>query len=133
MFKHSDRLCCVGGIPASNQLDTLLVVDIEREFQSVIDRDHDLLPPSVKIEVMERIIAIATELAVEGREGRPIGTLFVIGDSKRVTAMVKPLVLNPFHGYKEEDRNILNPFMDETIKEFSQMDGCFVIQGDGVV
>jgi diadenylate cyclase len=133
LFKHSDRLCCVGGIPASNQLDTLMVVDIEREFQSVIDRDHDLLPPSVTVEVMERIIAIATELAVEGREGRPIGTLFVLGDSKKVAGMVKPLVLNPFHGYKEEDRNILNPFMDETIKEFSQMDGCFVIQGDGVV
>lgn len=133
LFKHSDRLCCVGGIPASNQLDTVMVVDIEREFQSVIDRDHDLLPPNVKIEVMERIIAIATELAVEGREGRPIGTLFVIGASERVCGMVKPLVLNPFHGYKEEDRNILNPFMDETIKEFSQMDGCFVIRGDGVV
>jgi len=42
-------------------------------------------------------------------------------------------VLNPFYGYKEEDRNILNPFMDETIKEFSSIDGAFVIRGDGVV
>lgn len=133
LFKHSDRLCCVGGIPASNQLDTLMVVDIEREFQSVIDRDNDLLPPSVKIEVMERLIAIATELAVEGREGHSVGTLFVIGDAKKVATIVKPLVMNPFYGYKEEDRNILNPFMDETIKEYSQMDGCFVIQGNGVV
>src|SRR5690606_1504400 len=38
-----------------------------------------------------------------------------------------------FYGYKEEDRNILNPFMDETIKEFSVIDGCFVIRGDGVI
>jgi diadenylate cyclase len=133
LFKHNDRLCCVGGIPASNQLDTLMMIDIEREFQSVIDKENDLLPPSVKIEVMERLIAIATELAVEGREGHPIGTLFVVGDAAKVSSMVKPLVLNPFFGYKEEDRNILNPFMDETIKEFSQMDGCFVIRGDGVV
>ncbi|MFW6354185.1 MAG: PTS sugar transporter subunit IIA, partial [Verrucomicrobiota bacterium] len=133
LFKHNDRLCCVGGLPASNQFDTVMVVDIEREFQSVIDRENDLLPKSVKIEVMERIIAIATELAVEGREGRAVGTLFVLGDSSKVMGMIKPLVLNPFYGYKEEDRNVLNPFMDETIKEFSQMDGCFVIRGDGVV
>ena len=47
--------------------------------------------------------------------------------------LIKPLVLNPFYGYKEEDRNILNPFMDETVKEFSSIDGAFIIRGDGVV
>jgi diadenylate cyclase len=133
IFKHNDRLLCVGGIPSSNQLDTLMVVDIEREFQSVIDRENDLLPPSVKIEVLERIIAISTELSVEGREGKPVGTLFVIGDTEKVNSMVKPLVLNPFYGYRMEDRNILNPFMDETIKEYSVIDGGFVIRGDGVI
>jgi len=133
IFKHNDRLLCIGGIPASNQLDTLMVVDIEREFQSVIDRENDLLPPSVKIEVLERMIAIATELSVEGREGKPVGTMFVIGDTERVNNMVKPLVLNPFYGYRMEDRNVLNPFMDETIKEYSVIDGGFVIRGDGII
>jgi diadenylate cyclase len=133
VFKHSDRLLCVGGIPSSNQLDTLMVVDIEREFHSVIDRENDLLPPSVKIEVLERLIAIATELSVEGREGKPVGTLFAVGDTDRVNSMVKPLVLNPFYGYRKEDRNVLNPFMDETIKEYSVIDGGFVIRGDGTI
>src|SRR5690606_4365859 len=98
----------------------------------VITRE-DLLPESVKIEVVERMLGIATELAVEGREGRPVGAMFVLGDTGRVNTMVKPLVLNPFYGYREEDRNVLNPFMDETIKEFSVIDGCFVIRGDGVI
>ena len=133
LFKYSDRICCVGGLPGSNLLDTLMVIDIEREFQKVIDKGNHLLPTSVKVEVMERIIAIATELSIEGREGHAIGTLFVLGDSENVIGMSKPLVMNPFFGYKEEDRNILNPFMDETIKEFSQMDGCFIIRGDGVM
>lgn len=133
IFKHNDRLLCVGGVPSSNQLDTLMVVDIEREFQSVIDRENDLLPPSVKIEVLERLIAIATELSVEGREGKPVGTMFVVGDTDKVNSMVKPLVLNPFYGYRMEDRNVLNPFMDETIKEYSVIDGGFVIRGDGVI
>jgi DNA integrity scanning protein DisA with diadenylate cyclase activity/mannitol/fructose-specific phosphotransferase system IIA component (Ntr-type) len=130
----TDRICCVGGITGSNQFDTLVVVDIEREFQTLLTGSTaDLLPPDVKPEVLERVIAVATELAVEGREGRPVGCLFVVGDYTRVGALSKPLVLNPFYGYKEEERNILNPFMDETVKEFSSIDGAFVIRGDGVV
>lgn len=130
----TDRVCCLGGITGSNQFDTLVVVDIEREFQTLLTGSTaDLLPEDVKPEVLERVIGVATELAVEGREGRPVGCLFVVGDTDKVEKLTKPLVLNPFFGYKEEDRNILNPFMDETVKEFSSIDGAFVIRGDGVV
>lgn len=129
----TDRVCCVGGITGSNQFDTVVVVEIEREFQPLLAGQADLLPSDVKPEVLERVLAIATELSVEGREGKPVGCLFVVGDASRVDRMVKPLVLNPFYGYKDEDKNILNPFMDETVKEFSTLDGAFVIRGDGVV
>lgn len=133
VIAFTDRVCCIGGMTGSNQFDTLIVVDIEREFQTLLTGQNDLLPEDVKPEVLERVIAVATELAVEGREGRPVGCLFVVGDNERVSTLVKPLVLNPFFGYKEEDRNILNPFMDETVKEFSSIDGAFIIRGDGVV
>jgi len=133
LIRFTDRLCCVGGIPGSNQFDTIVVFDVEKEFQVLFHEQADILPPDVKPEVLERVLAIATELAVEGREGRPVGSLFVLGDSEKVADMTKPLVLNPFYGYKEEDRNLMNPFMDETIKEFSCMDGAFIIRGDGVV
>jgi len=129
----TDRVCCIGGLMGSNQFDTLVVVDIEREFQTLLTGHADLVPEDVKPEVIERVIAVATELAVEGREGRPVGCLFVVGDTEKVEKLSKPLVLNPFYGYKEEDRNILNPFMDETVKEFSSIDGAFIIRGDGVV
>lgn len=133
ILAFTDRVCCVGGVMGSNQFDTVAVVDIEREFESFLTDHQDLLPEHVKPEVLERVIAVATELAVEGREGKPVGCLFVVGDAEKVAKHTKPLVLNPFHGYKEEDRNILNPFMDETVKEFSSIDGAFVISGDGVV
>ncbi len=133
LINFSDRVCCVGGIAGSNQFDTVVVVDVEREFQTLLTGHADLLPPDVKPEVLERVLAVATDLAVEGREGRPVGGLFVVGDTDQVEKFIKPLVLNPFYGYKDEDRNILSPFMDETIKEFSSIDGAFVIRGDGVV
>ena len=134
VLAFTDRICCLDGMTGSNQFDTLVVVDIEREFHMLLTgQTAHLLPEDVKPEVLERVIAVATELAVEGREGRPVGCLFVIGDNDKVGAFTKPLVLNPFFGYKEEDRNILNPFMDETVKEFSSIDGAFIIRGDGVV
>lgn len=133
IVSFNDRICAVGGIAGSNQFDTVVVVDVEREFQTLFTGRADLLPEDVKPEVLERVIAVATELAVEGREGKPVGCLFVVGGSTQVEKLVKPLVLNPFYGYRDEDRNILNPFMDETVKEFSTIDGAFVIRGDGVV
>jgi len=133
IISFTDRLCCIGGVLGSNQFDTVSVVDVEREFQTLLTGQTDLLPNDVKPEVFERVIAIATELGVEGREGKPVGCLFVIGATAQVEGYTKPLVMNPFYGYKDEDRNILNPFMDETLKEFSTIDGAFVIKGDGVV
>ncbi len=133
VFSKTDRLCCVGGLPQSNQFDSITVVDVEREFRTILVQKSDMLPPSVKPEVIERILAIATELAVEGREGHPVGCLFVLGNSDKISVYTKPLILNPFYGYKEEERNILSPFMDETVKELSSIDGAFVIGGDGVL
>lgn len=133
LLHFNDRICCIGGAVESDLFDTIVVVDVQREFQTLMVDQSDFLPPDVKPEVFERVLAIAMELSVEGREGRPIGCLFVLGDTAKVERMSKPLVLNPFYGYKEEDRNVLNPFMDETVKEYSNLDGAFIIRGDGVL
>ena len=133
VFSLNDKICCIGGIPSSDQFDTIVVIDMRKEFRALLADQEDFLPVDVSPEVLERVIGIAMELAVEGREGRPIGTLFVLGDSEKVEEMTKPLVLNPFYGYKNEDRNVLSPFMDETVKEYSGLDGAFVIRGDGVL
>jgi diadenylate cyclase len=133
IFGFQDRVCCVGGIPQSGQLDTVLVVDVDEEFESAIGHGEDMLPSSVSAEALERLTAIATDLAVTGREGKSIGAMFVLGDHAEVIKRSKQLILNPFHGYEEEDRNILNPFMDETIKELALIDGAFIVRGNGVV
>jgi DNA integrity scanning protein DisA with diadenylate cyclase activity len=58
---------------------------------------------------LERITAIATDLASEGREGKAIGAMFMLGDHKEVTKRSKPLISKSVFGYDEEDRSILNP------------------------
>jgi len=133
VFSLNDKICCIGGISSSDHFDTIVVIDMRNEFRALLADQEDFLPADVSPEVLERVIGIAMELSVEGREGRPVGTLFVLGDTEKVEEMTKPLVLNPFFGYKNEDRNVLSPFMDETVKEYSGLDGAFVVRGDGVL
>lgn len=78
-------------------------------------------------------MSIAIELGSRGREGKTVGALFVIGDTDRVLAMSRQLVINPFRGYVSEERNVLDDNMEETIKEFSTIDGAFLIRGDGTI
>jgi DNA integrity scanning protein DisA with diadenylate cyclase activity len=120
-------------LDGAQSLDACLILNLETEPELFSAADSVLLSGGVSPAVFERTLLIATQLAAEGREGRPIGALFVIGDSQNVLTHSRPLVLNPFHGYPETDRNILDPNLQETIKEFSAIDGAFIIRGDGVV
>lgn len=78
--------------------------------------------------VLQRMLEIAIELSVEGREGNPVGTIFVIGDTRRVLKHSHQLIPNPFKGHKI---NVLDRNSKEIIKEFAQLDGAFVIREDG--
>ncbi len=84
-------------------------------------------------DVLENTIQLAVEIAREGREGRKIGTLFVVSDEKEVLKRSRPLILDPLHGHPPEKKRICDPNMRETIKELAQLDGAFIVGGDGVV
>ena len=87
----------------------------------------------VDARVLEQTVSLAVEIAREGREGRKIGTLFVVGDSGEVIKRSKPLILDPLHGHPEESKQIEDPDMRETIKELAQLDGAFLVSNAGVV
>ena len=133
LLGHGDRVVCLTGIDGSNVIDTVMVLNLGSEPEMFAVSNAVPLGEDICPEVFERTLTLATELAVEGREGRPVGALFVVGDSQRVLAQSRPLILNPFHGYPESARNILDSTLEETIKEFSAIDGAFVVRGDGVV
>jgi DNA integrity scanning protein DisA with diadenylate cyclase activity len=133
LVKAGDRILCLTGIDGSGTLDTIMVLDMGTEIELFSTNTADVLPKDVTAAVFERVLTLASELGVEGREGRTVGTLFVVGDSDRVLSQSHQLVFNPFHGYPEEERNILDHRLEETIKEFSAIDGAFVVRGDGVL
>jgi DNA integrity scanning protein DisA with diadenylate cyclase activity len=83
--------------------------------------------------VLESVFNIAVEISREGREGKSVGTAFIIGNSKDVLARSKQLIHNPVDGIPTKERMITDPEFSNTIKELSQLDGVFVVSGDGVV
>ena len=88
---------------------------------------------AVNTRVLKQVVSLAVEIAREGREGRKIGTLFVVGDSGEVMRRSKPMILDPLQGHPDEDKYVEDPNTRETIKELAQLDGAFVVSNAGVV
>ncbi|MCD6486803.1 MAG: diadenylate cyclase [Syntrophobacterales bacterium] len=133
VFKKGDKLVCLTGIPKFGYIDSIFVIDVGREFEILVSEDVSDIFKDIQPEVFETVLNITLELAAQGREGRPIGTIFVLGDHEKVLELSRQMIINPFMGYKDEDKNILDHDLRDTIKEFSALDGAFVIRGDGVL
>lgn len=133
LFHRGDLVVSLGGEAESGILDTLMLIDVGREFPAFFPAFASNPLGDVRPEILERVLRIATDLSREGREGSHVGTIFVIGDYERVRESCRQMVINPFRGYQDEERNILDPSLEETVKEFSTIDGAFVLRGDGVL
>ncbi len=133
LFKKGDTLVCLTGVPKFGYIDSLFVIDVGKEFEILISEEVSHIFEDIRPEVFEAVLNIALELAYQGREGRQVGTIFVLGDHEKVLELSRQMIINPFMGYAEEERNILDRNLKETIKEFSALDGAFVVRGDGVL
>ncbi len=133
LFGRGDRLICLTGIQRLGYMDSVFVIDVDHEFEILTTEDITDFFQAVRPEVFDTVLNIALELASQGREGRPVGTIFVIGDHEKVLQLSRQMIINPFLGYAEEERNVMDRELRETIKEFSALDGAFVIRDDGVL
>jgi len=134
LVQTGDKWVCLSGIPQSKVLDNLLVLEFGKEFEILASSDLPVLSEIVMPEVFEAVLNLALQISAEGKEGRkPVGTIFVLGKHDEVLKFSHPMVINPFQGYPEEERNILDPRLKETVKEFATIDGAFVIREDGVI
>jgi DNA integrity scanning protein DisA with diadenylate cyclase activity len=133
VFRRGDRLVCLTGFGESGLLDTVLFMETQEEYELFALTLGEQLVGSVHPEVFERLLGLAADLANEGREGKPVGTTFVIGDEESVLKHSDQMIFNPFKGYPREQLNVLDPALEETLKEFSALDGAFIVSGDGHV
>ncbi|MBI9016530.1 MAG: DNA integrity scanning protein DisA nucleotide-binding domain protein [Phycisphaerae bacterium] len=131
-LKAADRFIVLNGL-ADGSLDTLMVVEVGREYEMFQTVDQGPLTEHIRRAVFERVLNLALELAAQGREGKPIGAIFVVGDTANVSHNIRQMIMNPFKGHPVDKCNILDDSMKETVKEFSTIDGAFIIKGKGTI
>lgn len=134
LVRDGDTILALTGPGDDKVMDTLVKVDIGSEDpEEKIRVDALGLPPEFSSQVVESLIHTAMEIGAEGYEGHPVGTIIVIGDSTAVMEKSRQLILNPFQGISEAERNALDPPIRDAVKTFSALDGAFIIREDGVV
>ncbi len=133
LVEEDDTVVCLSGGSDSGMLNVLEVIEVRREFDILLSLRSELEAGDISRHVFHRVLQLAATIAREGREGKPIGTIFIVGDYQNVRRHCYQMVINPFRGYPENQRNILDPGLEETIKEFARVDGACLIRGDGIV
>lgn len=121
--------------------DTLVLVASESQpllvlnFSISADPTFKLLRSGIEqrvsLQVFEMLFRISGDLVRQGREGKSIGALFIMGDIEAVLGASRQVVINPFQGHDADERYVLNPNNIETIKEYALLDGAIIVDDEG--
>jgi diadenylate cyclase len=131
LYKEGDVVVGLLARKPAAMPDSILVVTVGQEEE---DGSFGFLQAEgVSAGVMDALLELAVSIGVEGWEGRPVGALFVVGDSSTVMEKSRQLTLNPFQGYSEDEKNIMNPDVRHALHAFAVLDGAFIVREDGVV
>jgi DNA integrity scanning protein DisA with diadenylate cyclase activity len=114
------------------QIDSVSVIHLGEHLERLSAQDLRKLDTQVPLETLRAVVTMATEIGREGREAKPVGTMFVVGDTKRVLAMSRPINFNPFRGYSPEERDVRDRKVREQIKDIAQLEGAIIVRRDGV-
>jgi len=131
LIKEGDTIVTILGVPRTpGSIDTISLIEVSSndfllKFHKFINSME-----GIKRLVVNEVLDIAMELSIEGKEGKPVGAIFVVGDSERVLKMSSQLILNPFEGH---DAVIFDKRVRGTIKELAGIDGAFIISDKGEV
>lgn len=133
LFPSGSRVVCLYSLFERDTIDSISTVNLAEQLSKLTGRDLRRLETTVPLETLRTVVDLAVEIGRDGREGRPVGTLFVVGNHRTVMKMSHEQVHDPFRGYNRQERMIRNPRVQESVKELAQIDGAFVISSDGVV
>ena len=113
---------------SESRLDTAVRVRADEFTHSGV---YDLFVNSrADSEVVRDVLEVAIELGRKGQKGKPVGALFVVGDAGKVMNKSRPLSYNPF---EKSHVDVGDPIVNVMLKEFSRLDGAFVISDGGKI
>jgi DNA integrity scanning protein DisA with diadenylate cyclase activity len=115
------------------RLDSISHLQLDERLRRLSVRDLQRLKSSVPLKSLKQVIDLAVAIGHEGREAKRVGTILVIGDTRRVLEHCKDAGVDPFRGYSRKQRSLFDPRVQEDVKEIAQLDGAFIISPDGIV
>jgi diadenylate cyclase len=117
----------------ADTVDSISYIRLDDHLGRLTARDLRQLETSVPLETLKTVIDLGVEIGREGREGKPIGTMFVVGDTRKVLQHCQPAGYDPVKGYPRGERDLHDHRVREAIKEVAVLDGAFVVAPDGTV
>jgi diadenylate cyclase len=117
----------------AESIDSVSFIRLDDHLGRLTARDLRQLETSVPLETLKTVIDLGVEIGREGREGKPIGTMFVVGDTRKVLRHCQPAGYDPVKGYGKAERDLHDHRVREAIKEVAVLDGAFIVSPDGGV
>lgn len=114
-------------------VDSISFIQLDEHLGRLTARDLRQLETSVPLETLKTVIDLAVDIGREGREGKAVGTMFVVGDTRKVLPHCQPAGFDPVKGYSRAERDLHDPRVREAVKEVATLDGAFIVNGDGTV
>ncbi|MEM9827340.1 MAG: diadenylate cyclase [Planctomycetota bacterium] len=115
------------------RLDSVSHLQLDERMRRLTVRDLQMIESRVPLQTIKAVIDLATQIGREGREGKPVGTLFVVGDTRKVLEHSNDSGVDPFRGYNRKARNLMDAKVQDDAKEIAQLDGAFIVNSDGVI
>ncbi|MCG8651505.1 MAG: DNA integrity scanning protein DisA nucleotide-binding domain protein [Pirellulales bacterium] len=115
------------------RLDSISHLQLDERMRRLTVRDLQMLESRVPLTTIKTVVDLAAQIGREGREGKPVGTLFVVGDTRKVLEYCNDSGVDPFRGYNRKHRNLLDAKVQDDAKEIAQLDGAFIVSGEGVI
>ncbi|SDQ59076.1 diadenylate cyclase DacZ [Natronobacterium texcoconense] len=127
VIEDGDELACATRIFA-DEIDTVSRVRASADAHTGI---YDLFAKSrAEPDVVKSVLELAVELGKKGQKGKPVGALFIVGDAGKVMNKSRPLSYNPF---EKSHVHVGDQIVNVMLKEFSRLDGAFVISDAGKI
>ena len=127
LVAEGDTIACVTSVFEDGP-DTVMRVQATEFSHSGV---YDLFVNSrAEPAVIRNVFEVAIELGKKGQKGKPVGALFVVGDAGKVMNKSRPLSYNPF---EKSHVHVGDPIVNVMLKEFSRLDGAFVISDSGKI
>ena len=128
LVEEGDEVVCLTRSFDDAEIDTIVRV---RAGEFTQTGGYDLFANSrADADVVRDVLEVAIDLGKKGQKGKPVGALFVVGDAGKVMNKSRPLSYNPF---EKSHVHVGDPIVNVMLKEFSRLDGAFVISDAGKI